>query len=74
MSAHAQVLEYRTLSVDAKCLLDDAVSKALKEGWELYGNPYMMTGSLGFCSCQAMTRPCFVEMQKVEDVGESAEA
>ena len=61
------MIEYRTISAFFEIALDSAVTEELRQGWKLYGNPYVMTGVAGSYICQAMTRSYFVEMEKVGD-------
>jgi len=48
--------EYYLVSESSTMLLDSAVSKYLREGWELYGNPVVIRTSSGIYFYQAVVR------------------
>ena len=48
------IKRYKTIHHTNHKEFDEAVTKALQSGWQLFGNPYIINDSQGPVMCQAM--------------------
>jgi len=53
---HREIIEYKTVSKPNNKDLDKKVNKLLKEGYQLYGNPYALDFDYSFEYYQAMVK------------------